>query len=65
MTDREPVISSQRADENLASAETGAQRSATVLRNWDSVLQELRGRYEENGFGRDLKRIMMMTARES
>lgn len=64
MADNSPVTP-ERAEENLESAVTGAQRSAAALRNWDSALRELRGMYEENGFGRDLKRIMMMTARES
>ena len=53
----------ERAEENLESAVTGAQSSANALRDWDSVLRELRGMYAENGFGRDLKRIMMMSVR--
>lgn len=61
----EGPVTPKSADQNLESAITGAQSSATALRNWDSVLQELRGMYEQNGFGRDLKRIMMMTVKES
>jgi len=61
----EGPVTPKSADQNLESAITGAQSSATALRNWDSVLRELRGMYEENGFGRDLKRIMMMTVKES
>lgn len=55
----------QLADKNLQDAVSSAQTGAVVLRNWDRVMSELRGTYEENGFGRDLKKIMMMSVRGS
>ncbi len=55
----------EQAERNLQDAVTNAQTGAIVIRNWDTVLSELRGMYEENGFGRDLKKIMMMSVRES
>lgn len=61
-----PIISQgQRAEEHLESAVTSAQSGAIVLRNWASVMSEFRGLYEENGFGRDLKKIMKMSVRDA
>jgi hypothetical protein len=65
MADDTSSVSPQKADEILEAAATGAQSSALALRNWDMALRELRGMYEENGFGRSLKQIMKMSVRET
>lgn len=55
----------ERADQNLETSVSRARTGAVAVQRWTAVLNEFRGMYEENGFGRDLKKIMMMSARES
>lgn len=55
----------QRADEKLEAAISRARTGAVTVQRWQAALDEFRGMYEENGFGRDLKKIMMMSTRES
>ncbi len=55
----------QRADEELDDAISRARTGAVAVQRWQTVLREFRDMYEENGFGRDLKKIMMQSARES
>ncbi|AYB70152.1 hypothetical protein SEA_ONEIAGILLIAN_42 [Microbacterium phage OneinaGillian] len=55
----------QRADQNLETSVSKARTGAMAVQRWNTVLHEFRGMYEENGFGRDLKKIMMMSTRES
>ncbi|UVT31311.1 hypothetical protein SEA_MARCIE_47 [Microbacterium phage Marcie] len=55
----------QRADQNLETSVSKARTGAIAVQRWDAVLDEFRAMYEENGFGRDLKKIMMMSTRES
>ncbi len=55
----------QLADEKLEAAVTSARDSAAAVRNWNTVLREFRGMYEQNGFGQNMKRIMMMPVKET
>ncbi|UDL15416.1 hypothetical protein SEA_PEPE25_41 [Microbacterium phage Pepe25] len=64
MSTEDPERAEQRADENLEAAITRARTGAVVVRNWQSVLSEFKGMYEENGFGRDVKVLFMQPARE-
>lgn len=65
MSSEDPTGADQRADENLETAIRRARTGAVAVRNWQSVLSEFKGMYEENGFGRDVKLIFMQTVRES
>ncbi|QUE25338.1 hypothetical protein SEA_FIZZLES_43 [Microbacterium phage Fizzles] len=58
-------ITPEVAEEKLQDAISRARTGAVAVRNWESVLRQFRDMYEENGFGRDMKKIMMMPARES
>ncbi|QNJ55541.1 hypothetical protein SEA_PHINKY_49 [Microbacterium phage Phinky] len=63
--DSTPVEDGERADQNLEAAIVRARTGAVAVRNWQSVLSEFKGMYEENGFGRDLKKIFMQSVRET
>ncbi|AWN03558.1 hypothetical protein SEA_MASHLEY_41 [Microbacterium phage Mashley] len=65
MSTEDPERAEQRAEKNLEAAITRARTGAVAVRNWQSVLSEFKGMYEENGFGRDVKLIFMQTVRES